>query len=139
MKIKRLFFEFFKLNFQFNSSTQNSLNSKSIEQFFFPQMAGKVIWNCRLMLKKRIPTLNTNIFQSIWSNFIKILPHDHWQVKYKIVWLYSKKRIFVFLFLDECNKNDSFKWILKKNGLGLVGVNKGLFKSWNWAQNLDMK
>jgi len=37
------------------------------------------------------PTLNANIFQSVRSNLMKFLPHNLRQVKYKILWLNSKK------------------------------------------------
>jgi len=40
---------------------------------------------------------------------MKFLPRGLIQVKYKILWLYSK---FFFFFLDEHNKNGSFQWIL---------------------------
>jgi len=53
---------------------------------------------------------------------MKILPHDLKQIKYKILWLYSKKYIF-FVFLNECSENGSFEWFLaKRNGLGPLGV-----------------
>jgi len=70
------------------------------------------------MFTKKIPTLNANIFHSVWSKFMKILPHDLRQIKYKILWLYSKKNVF-FVFLDEHNKNSGFE---QKNGLGPSGV-----------------
>jgi len=56
-------------------------------------------------------TLNAHIFQSLWSNFLKLLPHDLRQVKYKIMQFDSKKNI-LFGFLDEHNKNGSFECFL---------------------------
>jgi len=41
------------------------------------------------------PTLNANIFQSVWSNFMKFLLHDFIQVKYKILSLILKKDLFL--------------------------------------------
>jgi len=61
--------------------------------------------------KLSFPTLNANIFQLVQSNFMKILPHDQRQVKYKILWLDSKKSVF-FSFLDEHSRHGSFEWFL---------------------------
>jgi len=123
MQIKQLFF-FKLLDFQLNSSTQKNSNSKSITQKF-PQMVVKVIWNCRPMFKFFFPTLNANIFQSIWSNFMKFLLHDLRQVKYKILWLYFKESIF---FLGWMQQNRQFCDFGPKNGLSPIGVKS--YQNW---------
>jgi len=45
---------------------------------------------------------------------MKFLPHNLKQIKYKILWLYSKKNIFS-IFLDECSRSGSFKLWYKKS------------------------
>jgi len=92
MKIKWVFFEFF---FLVNSSTHKFFNSKSIVQKI-PQMAVEVIWNCKPVFKFLFPTLNANIFQYVRSNFMKFLPYDFKQVKYKILRLFLEKVFFLF-------------------------------------------
>jgi len=57
-------------------------------------------------------TLNANIFQYVQSNFVKFLPHDLRQVKYKILLLGSNKKYICFVFLDEHSKNCSFECFL---------------------------
>jgi len=60
------------------------------------------------------PTLNAHIFKSILSNFMKFLPHDLGQVKFKILWLDSKN-FFVFVFLGKCKKHGNFHCFLTRN------------------------
>jgi len=90
MKIKWLFFEFFFLDFQLNSSTQILFNSKSIVQ----KLSTNGGQSHRPMLKKLLfPTLNANIFQSIQSNFMNFLSHDLIQ---DFMVIFKKKVFFGF-------------------------------------------
>jgi len=101
MKFKRLFFELFFLDFQFNSSTQNFFNSKSIVEIFSTN-GGQSHLKLQASIQKKIVTLKANISQSIGSNFMKFLPHYLRQVNNKIL------RLYFFVFLDERNRNDNF-------------------------------
>jgi len=79
----------------------------------------------RQQSNKKIPTLNINIFQFVWSKFMKFLPHELKQVKYKILWLDFKKRIF-FYFLGRMEQKWQ-KWQFRvfydrENGLGTIGI-----------------
>jgi len=112
MKIKCIF-----LKFSFTTLNSN-LN---IKKFKFKVFSAKnfhkwrsksfeIATQCSKILS--LPTLNANILQSMWSNFMKFLPHDQRQVKYKILFLDSKKN--VFFFLDEYLRYGSFEWFLSE-------------------------
>jgi len=121
MKIKHFVFEFFFLDFQLNSSTQFFLNSKCVVQKNSTNVC-QVIWNCRPTLKKKhFPTLNAIIFQSVRANFMKCLPHDLRQVKYKILRLDSKKIYFSLLWVNTAELA-ILSGFWQKNDLGHLGV-----------------
>jgi len=92
MKIKLSFSNFFpRLLTQF-------LNTKNFKFKFYSAKFFHKWWSKSSEIvdhssKFFFPTLNAHIFQCIWSNFNKFLPHDLKQVKYKILCLNSKKRI----------------------------------------------
>jgi len=52
---------------------------------------------CIFKKKTFCSTVNANIFQSIQSNLMKFLLHDLRQVKYKILLLDFKKRLFLLV------------------------------------------
>jgi len=85
-------------------------------------MVVNVIWNCRTMLKKfYFLTLNANIFQSVWSNSMKFLPHDIRQIKYRILWLDSTKTFLLFSWMNKA-KVTVLSGFWQKNGLGPLEI-----------------
>jgi len=128
MKIKWLFFEFFFLDFQLNSSRHNFFNSKSIVQIFS-------IDGGQSHLKLQV-SVQKNFFFELW---MLISSYLYSQTSWNFYDMISKKCkvqdlmvIFLknFFFLDERGKNGSFEWFLVEKWLWSFS-GKG-----NWRSNI---
>ena len=106
---------FFFLNFFHRLSTQFlniknfKINSCSAKNFHkWRSKSSKAVIQCSK--KTFFSTLNANNFQSTRSNFMKFLPYDLRQVKYKILWLDSNFCLFV-CFLRWTQQKGQF-WVV---------------------------